>query len=100
MWNGKVETYDAWKTGLILALAQLSYSNLLVTGDPNDPAVKVYVEANPEWETSLFLHLQQACLAGHVHAHYATAIGVPRVVTSSSMPYRSKKSMVRTLCTM
>ena len=27
--------------------------------------VKAYVEANPEWDSSLFLHLQQACLAGH-----------------------------------
>ena len=42
-WNGKAETYDAWKAGLIPALAQLSYSDLLVTGGPNDPAVKAYV---------------------------------------------------------
>jgi len=42
-WNGKAETYDAWKAGLIPALAQLGYSDLLVTGDPHDPAVKAYV---------------------------------------------------------
>ena len=40
MWNGKAETYDARKARLIPALAQLGYSDLLVTGDPNDPTVK------------------------------------------------------------
>ena len=79
MWNGKAETYNAWKAGLIPALAQLSYSDLLVTGDPNDPAVKVYVRANPEWDSSLFLHLQQACSAGHActlcYCHRSTKSG-------------------------
>ena len=79
MWNGKVEMYDAWKAGLILALAQLGYSNLLVTGDPNDLAIKAYVEANPEWDSSLFLHLQQACSAGHActlcNCHRSTKSG-------------------------
>ena len=65
MWNGKAEMYDAWKASLIPALAQLGYSDLLVTGNPNDPAIKVYVRANPEWDSSLSLHIQQAFSAGH-----------------------------------
>ena len=87
--------YDAWKAGLILALAQLGYSDLLVTaGDPNDPTIKAYVEANPEWDSSLFLHISS------MRAHRAATIGEPRVLTSSSVPSMSKKSIVQTLFTM